>query len=917
MATGRAQSNLRAATWCTSCQRDAFAALGTPILGEESMYCRLLIPSSCGVCSPSLGVSRSGYVVDVSESEMLSRGEVVKLYLPQSAINSMLTILNLARHQAGRGEKLAQYEAQIEHMFKAYTKDPNMAFALRSLAQLICMREQDSAQFIFATVFQPGAAIFSNKQWFDERLVPEGEYVGWVSWAFGWHRCVQTVHQRWTLEVGTGDIHRMVPVASVASAEDDGCQTWSEYLGSFCGFGRQAEYQALPFHSIPEHWTTFDQDGNQIMCDVGDEQATSLLPPLPYETQAPPFLTGRGDEGKLAPHVVVESVDLDDSNAVLNCVDGDADRHSMEEIIADSATLESISMTPPPDMANETPLDGGNRTAERRAPHLGPMPYFFNNSGDNLSLANHLRNNGDAGPVREPEFAKLIDEAVEAFCKIVISEKKCSNLVVKEFTDELPKKYTVKERQSYERDMWYLNCHGLPPKISTSIKAEVVGKPKPRPIQAHGVERLALNSPLFGTWERILKARLGRFTIKGKKKQLVFEKICHDANNLAAHGPLFPLQFDQTAFEFGINESFKNAEVKMLTKVASLLKSDYSIYPDDLVDACIAERKNKIDWVMNTKDGRGYRHKHVIEMFTTMRQSGDRGTSSLNWLANALWVCISLCRPGCYEEFWENMCRAHLARNRGHFNFPAWDGHGRVAIVVNMEGDDLIGFADRGDCVKRMLDVAHAVGWKAKDEFIAPDPVTGNGHVTYVGYHLYTKNNVPCMVSGQFVMYPELKRFMTTKSWGSIVMEPSERAACEVLNYAVYAKAFEHLEPISHLCLALANGWRRRHMMFGNDVGAPKAMQVTNKQVIRDIEYRVGCAIDDEQIVPYLLGAKAPSVTEEITDIGLAMSSHVCGHPWGVVMAEDVCDLIGMVEMEPLANAADLRCRVPRCWWAK
>jgi hypothetical protein len=300
-------------------------------------------------------------------------------------------------------------------------------------------------------------------------------------------------------------------------------------------------------------------------------------------------------------------------------------------------------------------------------------------------------------------------------------------------------------------------------------------------------------------------------------------------------------------------------------------------------------------------------------MISTMRQSGDRGTSSLNWFANALWVCVSLCRPDSYDEFWSNLLTGN---HRGYFSFPAWDGMGRITLVVNMEGDDLVGFSTRDDCVQRMLHVAHAVGWKAKDELVPmsalPDPdANGNGHITYVGYHVYTKNNVPCVVDGQYVMYPELKRFLTTKSWASITMEASERAACEVLNYAVYAKAFEHLAPVADYCRALAAGWRARHTRWGDGV-----LRVKNPAVVRDVGYRTGQTLGAEDVQSYLAGSMAPEITERVTSIALAMSSHACGHEWGLAGAEDVMDLIGMTEMDPLGVAADLRCRVPPCWWS-
>lgn len=950
------------------------------------MYCKLLIPSSCGVCRPTLTVSRSGRVVDTNVTELLSRGTVMRLYLPQEAINSMMTVFNLARWQMERDDKVAQFEAQVEHMFKAYSKDPDIAHALRTLACLICLREQDSAQMILSTFFQPGAAIFARKAWFEERVVEEGESVGWLAWMAGWHRCVQTVHQRWTT-------HKERAASSDEESEDDivkefrnattqteaAPKPWSladslrlrggrpvstsintksefeyfqeemltnpeSYRESFAR--KQQERFGVPVpNEEPHENVPLRRTDSQFVDDemFGPRDQPPPLPPPPGLPQAG---AGTGlfddDDGyhpandKALPTAWKPSlrprsaVDLDNPNAVKSFADNSADQHAMDEMLCDSASLESMTMHPPPHLARETPLDGGERIAERRGPHLGPKPYFFSNAGDNLIMAKELRDNGDAGPVRVSEFSELLEKASDSFNRIVLCENQCRNLRVKEACEEFPKKYTCKERERYVKDMWYCNAHSLPPKISTSIKSEVVSKEKPRPIQAHNTERLALNCPLLGTYERILKARCGRYTIKGRVKQNILYDMCCAADDLSKRGdggqPIYPLMFDQTAFEFGINDDFKAAEAKMLTKVAELLGSEYAIYPDDLVDKCIAERQASIDWVMQCKDGRGFRFKHVIKMLTTMRQSGDRGTSSLNWFANALWVCVSLCLPGSYDEFWREMLKGN---HRGHFSFPAWDGMGRITLVLNMEGDDLLGWSTREDCADRMVKVAHAVGWKAKDELQPMNKVpvcneVGQGHVTYVGYHVYTLNNVPCAVDGDFVMFPELKRFLTTKAWSTTVLDPSERAACEVLNYMVYAQSFKHLKPMADLCRALANGWRTRHEKFSG-IRGPAPLKVTSQAVIRDAEFRTGQILTGNDVNAFLRGTESrahhatdsPYVTEKINAVALAMSSHVCGHEWGLVGADDILDLIGMVELEPLCFAADLRCRVPLCWWQK
>lgn len=973
------------------------------------------------MCSDTLTVGCFGRVSDVTEADVLSRGVVTKVFLPTELVNSATTILNLARHQEERCERVAQFEAQIEHMCKAYSKTPAYSFALRTIGLKICLQEQDFSQFIIAALFQPRAAVFANKEWFAERRVAPGDGVGWIAWALAWHRPIKTVHQRWTLYNATEELlgikkDGMTQTASqVAIGQSPSAYYEDAGEAGAQIFPRQASTSGVRLPTLREclggpqvrgigtivrQWVNYLDcrsvgvnvgtascgviDGSPVTRPRGGALGRAMagrgldVPPVPNEgaiprmhdlTRAagpPPGLlhflgdvglspeseddledaprddviitrsellvlrdcaicTGIPDPGvgeqwerlppKTAPRHGIKrrGINLDDAHACARVADHTADQEGMDVMHNDGPTIESVVQLPPEDLQGETPGDGGDSVAQRRSPHLGPPPCLFSNALDNLKSAEHLRNNGDAGPVRVSEMHEAIKSASDAFIRVVLDPRQVRNFRVREHTEELPKKYTCRERLRIEEDMWYLNSMGLPPRIKTAVKKEVTSKPKPRPIQAHGTERLALNCPLLGTFERILKTRLGQYTIKGRKKTDVLKDICASASLLAeaTNGPVFPLVSDHSAFEFGINADFKLAEASMLSHIMKLMNSDYAIFPDDLVEEAIKERLAPIDWVYEGRDGRGFRLKAVIHMLYTMRQSGDRGTSSLNWFANLLWVCVSLCNPRSYDEFFREMLRGnHRKGSGGYFSFPAWDGMGRISLVLNMEGDDLLGWASQ-DVMPRMLEVSHAAGWKTKNELVKPDP-SGPGHVTYVGFHLYTNHGVPTMVDGHFVMYPELKRFLTTKAWSTVYMEASARAACEVLNYEVYARLFQHLEPVSNYCRAIAAGWRRHQRL-----SAAKPVVSCNTAVVRDLEHRIGMTVSNAEIRQLMTGYCDPDVTDSVKEVALAMSSHACGHAWGLVTAGDVCDLVGMTELYPLSQSADLQCRMPRCWWSE
>lgn len=919
MATGDSPDGLQPARWCLTCQCDAFRPLLAPPIDEDEpgSCCELSIPTICEVCWPSTYVSACGMSrrTDNFHAHKCAR---VRIHLPTRAVNSVTTILNLARHQLDRAEKLAQYQAQIEHLFKAYTKDSEFAFSLRCLAERVCIQEQQQSNAVVARRWTPWAWCRGRSGCLQDIDVPTGRFVGCRPWICRDWRVEQRVYMAWR---HSNSVPPAVP-GTVTSVHATGPfwagphLVWDPHPGERTRATENPNLFAASNHPRPnlsiEDGTasTTGSTATSFATAVSSEvvvlsapvvqtpSVASSDPPTPPPTPPPPVIT-------------VSRVDLDDERATADTHDHEADRHAMDEMHCDSACIESITLVPPEDKRLETPGDGGECTAERRAPHLGPKPMLFSNNANNLTMAECTRNNGDAGPVRDEQMNPLILDAAKAFCDVVLDKKKCNNLRVLPMDKELPKKYVCKERQRIEDQMWTLHCESLPPSISASIKKEVTSKKKPRPIQAHGIERLALNCPLLGTFERILKARLGRYTIKGRDKMDVMKGICSAAADMSWRGEkLYPLMFDQTAFEFGINETFKEAECIMLRCVASLLDSEYTIYPDDLVDYVINERTASIDWVMKCKDARGFKFTHVIEMIRTMRQSGDRGTSSLNWFANALWCCVSTCQPGSYHKFWENMLKGN---HTGSFVVPAYDSLGQIELILNMEGDDVVGFANR-DIAARFCEVAHASGWKAKNE-LAPASANGEGHVTYVGFHCYTVNGVPKRIDGQFIIIPELKRFLTTKAWSIAFLERDERAACNVLNYMVYSRAFKQLTPMSNLCRAVASGWRQIHQQTSGSK-RPSKLKVTSTAVLRDIEYRVGVPIATDQIGALLAGAEFPDITEAISAKALELSSHVCGHQWGIVDMQAVMELMGIVELDPLSTTAEMKTYVPPCWYS-
>lgn len=968
---------------CAYCFRAPLALLRYPVGGEPHVAAEFWIPKTCSICEWRTPWDLTSWACG---KEPLS--ECHQVCLPTSLINMSETVLSLARCSIQRGKTVAQVEQQVVHLAKAFTKEPEYAFALRRCALWFILREQDclteagdatrwermngKCRVDFHGCFcetkkkpvccqrwqpidskkanstatpppakpkreRPGPVhgdddteviIVGEAEAYD--AVPELEETGFGP-NFGVPGVEAPVCPRPPAILVTTGSGSAEEVGAILDRLDAGAPpggraegVWMprdpKFVTDVLGVTRDAagephalcsEHRELrPFGSLRTdgvggwkchprqpcpHW--------KVACEATREEGEILPWEMPPEAVFPD-LTGAPEVREWQETATAE--DGAEPHFVADCP---VDAEAQLAVDVDLFHMLTITVQPPPDMQGEMPCDGGEKVVVRRMPHLGPRPYAFSNNGDNLSSANHLRCNGQAGDVRDETVRELIRKAAEAFADVVIPSNKEKVVLPARVSEVLPKKYTCPERERYERDMW--NMDKFSEGIKAHIKLETSAKPKPRPINAHGTERLAVNCPLLGTYEAILKQRLSMFTIKGKQKRDVMTRLSDSVERMAAGGlnghrrKVYGCGFDQTAFEFGGNPSFKEAEDIVLRRVADLLGAEeFMEVPSDLLDWALKERLIEKDWIGNFKDKRGMMYKHVVKMYSTMRESGDRGTSSLNWLDNMIWVCVSLCRADQYHSFWKALISAN--GTGGVATFPSHD-MGMITIVVNAEGDDIMLWTDRPESQARLTAMAHNVGWCSKAE---PVEQEGPGYFTYVGFHVYTLDGVPRRVQGNYVMFPELRRFLTTKSWGLISgLNPEMRAIAEALNMEMFAIGFAQLPPMAAYCRALAVGWRR-HV---STTKFPKYLQF----MLRQIEMNTGIKLSDEAARHWALEGGSPAIiSEEVQEVSLAMSSMVTGGKWGELSEDDTIGLLGMVEFNPLSSADCLKQYVPRVWWA-
>ena len=142
---------------------------------------------------------------------------------------------------------------------------------------------------------------------------------------------------------------------------------------------------------------------------------------------------------------------------------------------------------------------------------------------------------------------------------------------------------------------------------------------------------------------------------------------------------------DLSSFEFGISAKLKECGADILRSIAAIIGVDD--VGTSLFERVINDRTKSAVWVMNYTDEAGARAKCKLTLPCAMRESGDRLTSSGNWLQNLIARCSMLTTEQHMHQAIET-----LIGNRGERMFyrSARDGKKYIAIFV-FEGDDTLG----------------------------------------------------------------------------------------------------------------------------------------------------------------------------------------------------------------------------------
>nr|WPR18172.1 MAG: RNA-dependent RNA polymerase [Chemarfal virus 266] len=449
----------------------------------------------------------------------------------------------------------------------------------------------------------------------------------------------------------------------------------------------------------------------------------------------------------------------------------------------------------------------GQREAHARFPQLSQQQqYLFNNNPQNLAAANALRNwptvnVGNHTPA--PRHARRADMVVEWLKGEVFTHEKMKRALIDMTTySGFPTKYSDTSKaaalNSAMVDATSQDGVAWSKFVKAFVKAEVTAKPKPRPIANHGPERLAALAQVAYVYEHVLFESFEKASIKHRTMRVALKEIITNMSKVKGGDVWF--ENDLSSFEFGISKELKEYEVRLFRHIALYLQ--VLDVGEVAFDRIVNSRTRQCVWTMSYVDEAGQRSNVKIQMPNVMRESGDRVTSSGNWLQNFIAWTVFLSDDVGLQDSLRKFLQSH---GKNFFYVSDRDGKKHLARLA-FEGDDTLGrlseFEGRDvEFINAAEEFFRTWGWSPKLK-----AVVNTGVVTFVGRQVYLENGVGVVDNDELVTTPEINRFLDTKSWStSHFRTTEEQRLCTRLYAAAMAKDFANLEPMYALCCAIYN----------------------------------------------------------------------------------------------------------------
>jgi len=451
----------------------------------------------------------------------------------------------------------------------------------------------------------------------------------------------------------------------------------------------------------------------------------------------------------------------------------------------------------------------GSRVAAPRFPQItGKSNFLHSNNPQNLKQAHDLRNVGVGRHNPLVSEMETRDRLVQSLKENVFTPnrvRKAMDGFESIRQTALPKKLSHDDRMRVELEAMNASLKsdgvGFDTVIKAFVKSEVTAKDKPRAIANHGNTRLFALSKVAWVFEKVLFVTFNLGSIKHDVKKAKIGKLYEKMNGMRIGARW--VENDLTAFEFGVSEPLKQIEQEIFRHIAELIGvEDVGI---ELFERVVDDRDKCATWLMTFRDETGERKTVRIKIPQTMRESGDRVTSSGNWLMNLIAWFSFLVDPGyvddallCLIKFQGARMFYVSPRDQSIVKGKTGPGRKKYLACLAFEGDDTVGRLDERVWARTGEPCPVEAfftrwGWRSK---LVWKKVSGDDYVRFVGYEALISGNKLVYEGGTLVMVPEVRRALNTKSWTPTNVTPRELKTCIRIYAATLAEGFTHVEPM-------------------------------------------------------------------------------------------------------------------------
>lgn len=544
----------------------------------------------------------------------------------------------------------------------------------------------------------------------------------------------------------------------------------------------------------------------------------------------------------------------------------------------------------------------GGRVATARFPQLTSEEQFLHdNSPENLKAAQVLRQQetfveGDR-PIGEmllcPQEKRDMIECSNAFIRQVLRPKDTIAVALQfeRFKDKLPKSMNNKMKENVYFGI--LNAWAQMGIIDAFIKSEVTAKDKPRVISNYGATRQALLAKVSWVFEELVFKRFKDLSIKKRSREAAVANI---ALNLSAVPKATWWENDLSSFDFGINPTLKKIEVAMFRAIVSALGIDEDI-DAEAFERVVDERTKKTTWRMRFVDEAGEKCTYSIELPQAMRDSGDRITSSGNWVQNLLAWVEYFVDPADYDKFFV----ALMCKKGQPVYYKSKRTGETFEIALAFEGDDTLLATSEKLLIENIVKFFANRGWKAKLRSVT------TGVATFVGSHILIKEGEVVVDAGELVICPEIKRCLNTKSWTATNVPEEDVPAISRLHAIVMASQFRKVTPMHQFWSAIAQQWTDR------GASALKGGKLlARRKILSDLYMKEhGEVLQEDAVVIYARGIQPSTALESSNPVWRELAELAAGsctnEEWS--LACGITSVLGQ-------HGDDLRAFLPQSWTA-